>query len=210
MLLVSVPTMASTLYVGGLSDLQALYLTTLNMTATPPNTKDPSWSITVSPCQWKGVGCDANGNVTQIAWYSLELGGFPNLATLPPGLLLMSLNQNGFIGVPDLTALPPGMQELYLGSNQYTGTPNFTMLPAGLQGLYLPYNLLSGTPNLASLPAGLLEFDLKGNFFESHLVNWYGTFVPNAQWCFNEPVQASMCAAGYDATFNCSEGRWTC
>ena len=68
MVLVIVATLASP--VAGQTDLEALYSLTLDVT-----NKDPTWSLTTPPCQWKGVSCNATGNVTQISWGFMRLSG---------------------------------------------------------------------------------------------------------------------------------------
>ena len=121
------------------SDLEALLLTTMNVT-----NKDPSWTRDVPPCNWTNVDCNS-GFVHVLRWSSMGLGGFPNLATLPQRLQWLSLSGNQFTGTPNLATLPQGLQWLYLSGNQFTGTPNLATLPEGLQLLWLYDNEFDGS-----------------------------------------------------------------
>ena len=53
---------------GQTTDLNALYLTTLNVT-----NKDPSWSLLTSACQWIGITCGADGHVAKIDWSNMTI-----------------------------------------------------------------------------------------------------------------------------------------
>lgn len=202
------------------TDLNALYLTTLNVT-----NKSPSWSLLTPACQWYGVGCDADGHVSIIVWQNMALGGNINFTTLPQGLQVLYLPDNQLTGTPNFVALPQGLQELALGANQFTGTPNLATLPQGLRGLTLNVNLLTGTPNLATLPQGLQQLYLQNNKLtgtpnlaslpqglkilnlEFNQFTGSGTFPPNQGWCITG--QHDMCGA-HDGAFQCSSGVWNC
>ena len=136
---------------GQTTDLDALYLMTLNVT-----NKRPSWLQSTPACQWEGVGCNADGHVVQIEWSSFNLGGYPNLATLPQGLQYLDVAGNQLTGNPNLGTLPQGLQHLDLSINEFTGTPDLAMLPQGLQHVDLSANQLTGTPNLGMLQLGSL------------------------------------------------------
>ena len=102
------------------SDLEALMMTTMNVT-----NKDSSWSNATPACYWKGVLCGSAGSVVTIDWSSMGLGGTPNLATLPQGLLQLLLYRNQFTGTPNLSTLPQGLLELWLSNNQFDGSGLF-------------------------------------------------------------------------------------
>ena len=64
--------------------------------------KPPSWGPDVAACNWQDVICDVNGNVTNIIWGGLGLGGIVNLTLLPQGLVMFYLSMNSFTDTPDL------------------------------------------------------------------------------------------------------------
>ena len=130
------------------SDLEALLLTTMNVTG-----KDSSWSNETPACNWKGVYCNTTGSVVKIDWGGMGLGGTPNLATLPQGLQYLDLSDNQFTGTLNLATLPQGLLRLDLSDNQFTGTPNLATLPQGLQALDMDTN----------------DFDGSGSFFRAAL-----------------------------------------
>ena len=179
------------------NDLNALYLTTLNMTH-----KNPTWLLMTPACQWFGVGCDDSGRVVQIAWSGMLLGGTANLTALPSGLQRLGLGDNSLSGTPDLALLPQGLQVFDVSVNQLTGTPNLSALPKGLQQLDFAYNQLTGQPSFATLPKDLQFLDVSNNNF-----NGSGTFTPDEIWC--STPQAKMCGAT-DGTFVCTAGVWNC
>ena len=102
------------------SDLEALLLTTMNVTG-----KDSSWSNETPACNWKGVYCNTTGSVVSIDWRDMVLGGTPNLTTLPQGLQLLYLNYNQFTGTPNLVTLPQGLQYLLVDDNHFDGSGLF-------------------------------------------------------------------------------------
>ena len=181
------------------SDLEALMMTTMNVTG-----KDSSWSNATPACNWKGVECNTTGSVVSTDWYSMGLGGTPNLATLPRGLLQLYFDYNQFTGTPNLATLPQGLLQLGLSSNQFTGTPNLSTLPQGLQALYLGKNQFTGTPNLATLPQGLQALDMDTNDFDGS-----GSFFRAALWC-PSTITTNMCGVGHNAIFDCPGKTWTC
>ena len=111
----------------------------------------------------------------------------------------------GLGGTPNLATLPRGLLQLVLSSNQFTGTPNLATLPQGLQGLFLFNNQFTGTPNLATLPQGLQQLDMDNNDFDGN-----GSFFRAAIWCPSTNISTNMCGVGRDATFDCPGGTWTC
>ena len=180
------------------SDLEALLLTTTNVT-----NKDSSWSNATPACNWTNVYCNSTGSVVKIDWGGMGLGGTPNLATLPQGLLELFLYNNQFTGTPNLATLPQGLLRLILSYNQFTGTLNLATLPQGLLQLDLAYNQFTGTPNLATLPLHLQGLRLDYNQFDGS-----GLFPPGARWCYTP--SPNMCGLGRGATFDCAGGTWTC
>ena len=87
-----------------------------------------------SYCDWPGVGCSANGRLTQLSLASMGLAGSipPSLGSLTR-LQKLDLSGNGLTGqIPDSFAAPAmnALQTLLLDSNRLSGT-----LPAALKAL---------------------------------------------------------------------------
>eukprot|EP00009_Paramoeba_aestuarina_P017854 CAMPEP_0201524346 /NCGR_PEP_ID=MMETSP0161_2-20130828/21267_1 /ASSEMBLY_ACC=CAM_ASM_000251 /TAXON_ID=180227 /ORGANISM="Neoparamoeba aestuarina, Strain SoJaBio B1-5/56/2" /LENGTH=238 /DNA_ID=CAMNT_0047923679 /DNA_START=24 /DNA_END=740 /DNA_ORIENTATION=+ len=138
---------------------------------------------------WHNVTCNANGDVTEIDWptlqlcgdaplewlpltvinvtmWSNELTGTIALDALPDGLQYLRLSVNRLSGEVDLTHLPPGMRYLTISVNKLVGTVNLEHLPRTLEKLFLNDNLFHGTVNLTKLPPNLDILTISYNAFE--------------------------------------------
>ncbi|KNH06774.1 leucine-rich repeat protein [Perkinsela sp. CCAP 1560/4] len=145
-------------------------------------------------CEWKGVRCNADGEVEHFWWtnkdddgtgtlgfeflpcsmkalrmYLNALSGTIQLAELFGKLEVVYLYHNQLTGSLDLDRLPAAVRELDLSSNEFTGDISLEKLPKGLEVLALLDNQLSGTICLTSLPPALGSLYLGRNNFEGSL-----------------------------------------
>ncbi|KNH07232.1 hypothetical protein XU18_2095 [Perkinsela sp. CCAP 1560/4] len=145
-------------------------------------------------CKWRGVKCNADGEVERFLWSNKKkygngtlgfeflprsiqavhmsgnsLSGTIQLADLPGRMEVVSLTNNKLTGSLDLDTLPATFRGLQLCVNQFTGEISLENLPKCLEFLSLAVNQLSGTICLTSLPPVLETLDLGQNRFEGSL-----------------------------------------
>ena len=149
-------------------------------------------------CEWNGVMCDGDGNVTRIAWEQIEITGHLSLDALPPNLTHFHMasygwvlddglvgtlstatlpvrmqaflfHKSSFSGTVDFSMLPPKMQMFDVFRNRFTGSAALDKLPASLLELHIAFNLFTGTINLSDLPKKLRVCDLCGNRFYGNI-----------------------------------------
>ena len=114
-----------------------------------------SWSTSTPACEWDGVSCNKEAEITGINWPSRKLTGELSFSYLPKTLhtlyayvnklsgelqfdtfpvtcmmRTLSLRDNELSGPLDLTALPPKLKTLILSGNQFTGDVCLTKLPS--------------------------------------------------------------------------------
>ena len=145
-------------------------------------------------CEWKGVKCNADGEVKEFEWvlksedgtgtlgfeflpcsmktlrmFMNALSGTIQLAGLPEKMEVISLASNKLTGSLDLDGLPADVQALNLTQNKFTGEISLKKLPKGLRFLTLSANQLSGAVCLTSLPPALDTLYLENNTLEGSL-----------------------------------------
>ncbi|XP_059303625.1 receptor protein-tyrosine kinase CEPR1-like isoform X2 [Lycium ferocissimum] len=121
-------------------------------------------------CNYSGVGCDDQGNVTKIDLYGWSLSGlFPyDVCSFLPGLRILRLGHNNFQGTfPSSISNCSLLEELNMVSTSFTGPlPDFSPLQS-LRLLNLSYNHFTGEfplsiINLTNLE--LLDFNENRDF----------------------------------------------
>ena len=145
-------------------------------------------------CEWKGVKCNAGGEVEDFKWvpkkqdgagtvgfeflpwsirnvvmWNNALSGTIQLADLPGKMEVVDISYNNLIGCLHLDSLPAAVQELDLSRNKFTGDISLENLPKCLEYLSLSNNQLSGTICLTSLPPALEYLHLGRNNLEGSL-----------------------------------------
>ena len=137
-------------------------------------------------CDWDGVQCDNNANVTSVRIdecdgpIALEfipprvgvfhmragsLSGTLSTSALPKGMEYFAISTNNFGGTVDFTSLPEGMRLLCLQRNKFSGSAALDSLPSALERLYIQQNHFSGSLNLKNLPPNLHYLDASTNAF---------------------------------------------
>ena len=143
-------------------------------------------------CEWKGVTCNADGEVEEFHWnnkqqagtlgfeflicsmktlymFMNDLSGTIQLGDLPGRMKKLSLFSNNLIGSLDFDTLPADVQALNLSRNKFTGEICLENLPKCLESLSLSKNQLSGAICLTALPPALEYLHLHKNNFEGSL-----------------------------------------
>ena len=139
-------------------------------------------------CEWEGVECDCEGNVTEIQWSEIQsettielkwlpqttqsfeliecmLCGTLNCASLPSQMHRLTIFIGAFEGSVSLPDLPDGMQHLELHCDCFFGSLDFVGLPKNLQYIGVSLNDFEGTVNFTSLPESLRKMFLDSNKF---------------------------------------------
>ncbi|KNH07965.1 leucine-rich repeat protein [Perkinsela sp. CCAP 1560/4] len=116
-------------------------------------------------CEWQGVSCDAEGNVTEFSWnWKFKDGkGSIDMLYLPLTIRQVNMQCNALGGTVDLRCLPRSLEELDIGTNNFTGTLELTELPNNLRKLSLDENAFSGSVNLTQLPKVMTDLSLSSN-----------------------------------------------
>ena len=143
-------------------------------------------------CTWKGIKCNADGEVeaflrtTHIASGTIDfkflpcsmtglimvennLSGTIELADLPENMRQLQLCPSSLSGSLRLDDLPVPMGGVFLGQNAFSGEISLKRLPKGLRVLNLSMNKLQGTICLTSLPPVLETMYLNENMFDGSL-----------------------------------------
>ena len=108
----------------------------------------------VDYCDWQGVTCDANLEVTELKWSDQGLSGamIPELKILNK-LTKVDMAENAITGTLDVFWDLPQLTHLYMFSNKLYGEiPSDRSAPTNLQRVYLGSNQLTG-----SLPLTLVS-----------------------------------------------------
>ena len=102
-------------------------------------------------CQWFGVQCDAEENVTSIRWGSMgqkQNSGFDGTVDtrlIPSKTTRFDVNSNRLHGSLNLESLPGEIESVDFGRNVFSGEIRLTNLAATLRFLWLCQNKLDGT-----------------------------------------------------------------
>ena len=116
-------------------------------------------------CTWKGVECNADGEVASFGWVSNFFHGAGTIGVqfLPCSLKHLCMCMNSLTGTIELGDLPEHIIDLLLYSNSLSGTLNLDGLPADMQNLLLSENTFTGEISLKSLPKCLQQLRLGMN-----------------------------------------------
>ena len=132
--------------------------------------RDKTWSSAYPACQWKGVTCNREGEVTGINWNTVGLQGtlhWENLPSTVEHLLLWirgrSDKQTRLGGTLDLSVLPRGLKTIYLAGHSFYGPLELTALPPHLEEANFSLNYFSGSLDLTRLPSTLKWISLSWN-----------------------------------------------
>ena len=147
-----------------------------------------SWNTATPACDWKGITCNNQTEVTRIDWSLLLEGyvdwnllprtvvrfdGYGNdkltgtlpLDSLPSQFDYLMLYDCAFQGILDLSRMPASMTSLGVGKNQFHGTLDLTVFPAGMQVFTAPENQFTGEIDLSQLPSKMMSIALSRNGF---------------------------------------------
>ena len=151
-----------------------------------------SWNVSNHACDWSGMKCNEEREVTVIDWTCCGIRGPLNWAHLPSTLKemyacgdeiqgdlpledfpnhleVLSLFDNYLRGELDFSQLPKTMKQLFLNRNDFEGHVDLTCLPTTLLYLELQQNTLCGEVRLDKLPEGLQGLNLGENEFSGTL-----------------------------------------
>ena len=146
----------------------------------------PTWSTNTPACEWYGVRCDKEGEVTELDFNDGSLQGTVFLEHLPKFVVMVDLSCNEFRGLAEFGLLASNLEILRLQGNLFTGSIenlpglllyfsvacnmltgelNFALLPATLHSLDVSFNKLSGALHFGDIKSKLTNIDLRRNFF---------------------------------------------
>ena len=128
-------------------------------------------------CDWDGVECDDDGNVTAIRWddmyqdytYLPNLTGTLHLEFLPEFVLVFLLQNDGTDSVAEGTLntakLPVNLDIFTLRGQKFDGSVDLTIFPHKIREIDLAWNKFTGEINLEKLPPQIEAIHLSGNLF---------------------------------------------
>ena len=123
----------------------------------------PSWDSHTPACQWDGVNCNQDGEVTDINWAGKKLEGTLDWKSLPESLLELRLYSNRLSGSIVLGDLPRNLRYFSVGSNKFSGSINLQKAPKAMERLLAGDNKLSGPVYFDNLPPNLSFLYLSRN-----------------------------------------------
>ena len=124
-----------------------------------------------TPCDWRGVHCNENGEISQIVWRGQRAGFLRRQRTFErpihlrwipstiEKLVVYDWRAENF----DPVYLPDKMQSLTLRKCNLKGTMEARNLPRSLLSIDLTQNAVSGTINARDLPLNLCKIELSKN-----------------------------------------------
>ena len=128
-------------------------------------------------CAWEGISCDAEQNVTHIAWFNKTwLCGSFHFAMVPRTLQRLFLSKYDLSGdyprlggsVPT-EALPATFTYFDIANNEFRGSFALEGLPRMLEICTVCKNAFFGSLNFSKLPPTLKELDISENAFSGSL-----------------------------------------
>ena len=124
-----------------------------------------SWSSRTPACQWIGIECNLDEQVTKIFWARRSLRGHLNFSHIPISVLRFDVEENMLTGGVFLSGLSPlvNLKDSIIGRNEFTGNPDLTVLPQNLSSTWMEQNKLSGEVCLTQLPTELKHLDISCN-----------------------------------------------
>ena len=142
-------------------DLMELFIFGLNKPEEVCGSRDDPDDV----CEWKGVKCNAGGEVEEFHWIcKTENGtGTPGFEFLPCSMKTLRIFMNALSGTIQLADLPGKIEVVYLYDNQMTGSLNLDRLPATVRTLNLSENKYTGDISLENLPKCLEYLSLADN-----------------------------------------------
>ena len=114
-------------------------------------------------CEWKGVTCNADGEVEDFKWGYKHQAGTLGFKFLPCTMKTLRMSWNALSGTIQLADLPEKMEVVELDLNQLAGSLNLDSLPATVRELGLSSNEFTGKVSLEKLPKGLEVLSLLDN-----------------------------------------------
>ena len=126
-------------------------------------------------CEWKGVRCNADGEVEVFEWNDKDEDGTGTVAFefLPYTIKTVWMFMNALSGTIQLADLPGKMEGVYLSVNQLTGSLDLDTLPAAVRALGLSNNKFTGEVSLENLPKCLEYLSLSENQLSGgEMVEW--------------------------------------
>ena len=142
-------------------------------------------------CEWKGVKCDGENNVTAIKkiarrapisleyiplnvklfeMYTAELTGTLETSGLPRHLERFAIGGNGFTGTVNFPEFPRDLQLISLYLNKFSGSAILDVLPRSLETLAFQKNNFSGSLCLTNIPPRLKHINASGNVFTGDFI----------------------------------------
>ena len=112
-------------------------------------------------CQWSGISCDHDANVTAINWQLctwLQYAQTFFFEYAPPNIRTLEISYNEFSCTVDFTPLGENLTDLYVGRNRFHGETKTADIPRAVAYLWLEYNNFSRSIALERLPPGLITF----------------------------------------------------
>ncbi|KNH04558.1 hypothetical protein XU18_4242 [Perkinsela sp. CCAP 1560/4] len=105
-------------------------------------------------CEWKGVECNADGEVEGFQWFFKYDDGRGTLGfeLLPWNMKTVKMYINALSGTIQLVDLPIKIEKLTLSYNNLTGSLDLDRLPATIRGLELSINKFTGEISLEPPP----------------------------------------------------------
>ena len=116
-------------------------------------------------CEWPGVQCNDEGEVSIIDWTTCNLRGSLHWEYLPSTLEALVLGFNSLSGTVNFVCLPPQLNLLDLGNNKFSGEIAFEKLPRTMKTLFLSFNRFSGEVDFSGLPDQIEAVYLTANSF---------------------------------------------
>ena len=132
--------------------------------------RNPTWSTSLSACDWEWVTCNTAREVKRLRWGGLGLCGSILWKHTPATIELLDMGGdasgdhiNFLSGEVNFRLLPPGLLALYLEFNKFTGELVASHLPSRLKSLHLASNYFHGFINFYELPSSLFVLDVSKN-----------------------------------------------
>mmetsp|Transcript_2149 Transcript_2149/g.2903 ORF Transcript_2149/g.2903 Transcript_2149/m.2903 type:complete len:200 (-) Transcript_2149:39-638(-) len=123
-----------------------------------------SWNTTTPACEWIGVTCSEQGEVSRIAWSGRGLSGTLHWGSIPRSVTYLELSGNQLSGCVSFALLPPVLERMWLQGNRFTGELHLEDLPPTMLILNISRNQFTGFVDLSFLKdSKITGFDITGN-----------------------------------------------
>ena len=152
-----------------LSDQELMEIVFAEITGAEHRFKDLCGDF-VDACVWRGVKCDADGNVVSFHDISDALQGTFYVDCIPPKLRTFCLRGVGSPGTIDAARLPINIESFNISDNAFSGTVDFQNLPTHLVAFRVHSNSFTGSANLDDLPPKLQKLEISQNRFSGSVL----------------------------------------